>query len=304
MKQISCESGLAATSRPASEAMTRTAGLFISPSGKRVRRELLLREAEEEVGLVLGLVGGAGEDPAAAGLVVMVAGVVAGGDAVGADLAGGGEELVELEVVVAEGAGDGRAAGEVLVDEGADDLGLEAGLLVDEVVGDVELLGYAAGVVDVVDGAAAALDGLGHAFVSGEAALVPELEGEADEGVALGAEQRGDGGGVDSSGHGYGDRVVGLLQASLLFSQSFMYRREGVVCSKLVRIYSVELRGDEETCELGRSIGCFGGCGRCWGAGAGGVRWRAGDCCGRGRKPRGGESGDCGTVCGGGCISG
>ncbi len=181
--------------------------------------ELVLGQAEEEVGLVLGLVGGAGEDPAAAGFVVVVAGVVAGGDAVGADLAGGDEELVELEVVVAEGAGDGGAAGEVLVDEGRDDLGLEAVLLVDEVVGDAELLGYAAGVVDVVDGAAAALDGFGHALVSGEAALVPELEGEADEGVALGAQQRGDGGGVDSSGHGYGDRVVGLLRHLLLFSQ-------------------------------------------------------------------------------------
>ena len=171
---------------------------------------MVLREAEEEVGLVLRLVGGAGEDPAPASFVVVVAGVVAGGDAVGADLAGGGEERVELEVVVAEGAGDGGASGEVLVDEGADYFGFEAVLLVDEVVGDVELLGYAACVVDVVDGAAAALDGFGHAFVSGEAALVPELEGESDEGVALGAEQRGYGGGVDSSGHGYCDRVVGL----------------------------------------------------------------------------------------------
>ena len=115
----------------------------------------------------------------------MIAGVVAGGDAVGADLAGGDEELVELEVVVAEGAGDGGAAGEVLADEGLDDFGFEAVLLVDDVVGDVELLGYVAGVVDVVDGAAAALDGFGHALVSGEAALVPELEGEADDRVAL-----------------------------------------------------------------------------------------------------------------------
>ena len=103
-------------------------------------------------------VGGAGEDPAVAGRVEVVARVVAGGDAVGADLAGGDEELVELEVVVAEGAGDGGAAGEVLGDEGLDDVGLEALLLVDEVVGDVELLGDAACVVDVVDGAAAALD--------------------------------------------------------------------------------------------------------------------------------------------------
>ena len=120
------------------------------------------------------------------------------------------EELVELEVVVAEGAGDGGAAGEVLGDEGLDDVGFEAVLLVDEVVGDAEVLGYVAGVVDVVDGAAAALDRFGHALVPGEAALVPELEGEADEVVPLSAQEGGDGGGVDSSGHGYGDGVVGL----------------------------------------------------------------------------------------------
>ena len=53
------------------------------------------------------------------------------------------------------------------------------------------MLGYATGVVYVVDGAAAALDGLGHAFAAGEAALVPELEGEADEGVSLGVQERG-----------------------------------------------------------------------------------------------------------------
>jgi hypothetical protein len=70
------------------------------------------------------------------------------------------------------------------------------------------LLGYVACVVDVVDAAAAALDGFGHAFVSGETALVPELEGETDEGVALSAQECGDGGGIDSSGHGYGDGLA------------------------------------------------------------------------------------------------
>lgn len=191
-------------------------GLLHFAEGKEGAGELVLREAEEEVGLVLGGVGGAREDPALAGLVVVVACVVAGGDAVGADLAGGEEEGVELEVVVAEGAGDGGAAGEVLCYEGPDDLGLEAGFLVDEVVGDVEMLGDAACVVDVVDGAAAALDGFRHSVVAGQATLVPKLKGEADEGVALGAKERGDSGGVDSAGHGYGDDVVVFHAGSLL----------------------------------------------------------------------------------------
>ena len=169
-------------------------------------------EAEEEVGLVLAAVGGAGEDPAAAGFVVMVAGVVACGDALGADLAGGEEKLIELEVVIAEGAGYRGAAGEVLADEGADYLCLEAVLGVDEVVRDAEVLGYVAGIVDVVDGATAALgDGFRHTLagvIGGKAALVPELEGEADEGVSLGVEERGDGGGVDATRHGYGNGVL------------------------------------------------------------------------------------------------
>ena len=120
--------------------------------------ELVLGETEEEVGLVFAAVGGAGEDPAIARGVEVVARVVAGGDAGGADLACGEQELIELEVVVAERARNGGAAGEILGDEGADDVLLEALLLVDEVVGDAEAVGDAACVVDVVDGAAAALD--------------------------------------------------------------------------------------------------------------------------------------------------
>ena len=88
-------------------------------------------------------------------------------------------------MVVAEGARDWGSSGEILADERLDDLGFEALLLVDDVVRDVELFGYMAGVVDVVDGTAAALDSFGHALVTGQAALVPELEGEADEVVAL-----------------------------------------------------------------------------------------------------------------------
>jgi hypothetical protein len=36
----------------------------------------------------------------------------------------------------------------------------------------------------------------------GEAALIPELHGQADDGPALLLEDRGNGGGVDTTGHG------------------------------------------------------------------------------------------------------
>ena len=114
-------------------------------------------------------------------------------------------------MVVAERAGDRRAASEIFRDEGADDILLEALLLVDDVVRDSEVLGHAAGVVHVVERAAAArLRRVGNAMLAGEAGLIPKLQGEADH---LGAfvesgEDRRDGRGVDSSGHGDGDGLV------------------------------------------------------------------------------------------------
>ena len=53
--------------------------------------QLLLGQAEEKISLVLARVGGALEQPAAAGVVESHAGVVAGGDALGADLLGDNE---------------------------------------------------------------------------------------------------------------------------------------------------------------------------------------------------------------------
>jgi len=148
----------------------------------------------------------------------MVARVVTGSDAVGSDLTRRQEELVELQMVVTEGAGNRGSSVQVLVDEGTDDVRLEALLLIDDVVRDAELLGYGAGVVDVVEGAAAPLDGFGHSFVTGETTLIPELQGEADESVSLGAQDGRDGGGVNSSGHGDCDRVVQLLGHCSIFS--------------------------------------------------------------------------------------
>ena len=180
-------------------------GLGHSAERKQCSAKLLLRKSEEKVSLIFRLIGGTLEQPAADLVVVSDLGVVAGGNLVGSDLAGDDEKLIELEVIVAEAAGDGRASREILFDKGANDIALEALFVVDDVVGDAESFGDAAGVVDVIDGAAAALDGFGHAGVAGETALVPELHGESDEVVAFGAEHGRDGGGVNSSGHGDGD---------------------------------------------------------------------------------------------------
>jgi len=147
--------------------------------------KLLLGETEEEVRLILCQVGGPLENPALAGGVVFIDRVVAGGDAACADGAGRLDERVELEVVVAERAGNGRASVEILVDEGTNDVALEAVLLVDDVVRNSQVLGYAAGVVYVIQRTAAAgLGSVWNAVPSGEAGLVPELKGEADDCVS------------------------------------------------------------------------------------------------------------------------
>src|SRR5438270_6808992 len=102
-------------------------------------------------------------------------------------------------MIVAEAARDGRASGKIIGDEGADDVAFEALFVIDDVIGNADVLGDAACVVDIVEGAAAAGHLLGHALVSGEAALVPELHGQADDVVSLGAQHGGNGGGIDST---------------------------------------------------------------------------------------------------------
>src|SRR5258707_137528 len=125
------------------------------------------------------------------------------------------QQLVELEMVVAQAAWNRCAAGEVILDKGADNLALEALFVIDHVIGNPDGLGDTARVVDVVERAAAPLDGFGHAFVTGEAALVPELHGEPNHAVAVSAQHGCDGRRVDSSGHGYGN---GSVRHQLQFS--------------------------------------------------------------------------------------
>src|SRR5262249_15116781 len=64
--------------------------------------ELLLRKTEKEVGLILGVVGSAPQEPTIAWLVVLAAGVVSGGEEIGADLPRRQQQLVKLQVIVAE----------------------------------------------------------------------------------------------------------------------------------------------------------------------------------------------------------
>src|SRR5690242_13417904 len=118
-------------------------------------------------------------------LVVFDARVMSGSQQVAADLARHDQQLIELQMVIAEAAWNRSSSGKVILDERPDDLALEAIFVVDDVVRYSDGLRDGSRVVDVVERATTPLHGLGHAFLAGEAALIPELHGEAHHIVAL-----------------------------------------------------------------------------------------------------------------------
>ena len=101
---------------PSRRAWSRTSALVSGPTGNDGLRQLLLRQREEEVGLVLVRVGAAPQQPPSVGGRVH-ARVVAGRDLRGAQARGALEQRRELEVAVAVGAGQRRAARRVLLHE-------------------------------------------------------------------------------------------------------------------------------------------------------------------------------------------
>src|SRR5579859_898926 len=135
--------------------------------------ELLLRQAEEEIGLILRFVGGAEKLVAARVWIPANASVMSGGQALGADLARGDEKLFELHVIITERARNGRAAGKIVVNKRANHAIFKSLLEIHNVKRETEMLRDAARVVDVVERTAAMRR---RAFGRGkfrEAALVP-----------------------------------------------------------------------------------------------------------------------------------
>ena len=127
---------------------------------------------------------------------------MAGGQRVGAEVAGDLEQVLELDLLVAAHAGDRRAPGGVALGEILDHLRPEALLEVEHVMRDVEALRHPAGVVDVLPGAARSL-------ASERCAVVVELEGDTDH-LAAGGDQEGRrAGAVDAARHGDHDAAFG-----------------------------------------------------------------------------------------------
>jgi hypothetical protein len=122
-----------------------------------------------------------------------------------ADLPRRDQQLIELQMVVAQAARNRRATGEILGDKWPHHVLLETLLLADHVIRNAESLGHTARVVHIVDGAAASVDRFGHAVVTGKPPLVPQLQRESHNRVTLLTQHGRDGGRIHTARHGYGD---------------------------------------------------------------------------------------------------
>ena len=158
--------------------------------------ELVARRGEEEIALVAVEVRGTIERAMIAALAARH--IVAGGERLGAELAGGVEKIVKLDRLVAGDTGHRRLAGDVARRETVDHRIAKALLVVENVVRDAEGGGDAAGIVNVLPGAAGAL-------AVGRLAMVVELQGDADHIVAGALEQPRNHRGIDPARHGDDD---------------------------------------------------------------------------------------------------
>ena len=147
---------------------------------------MLLRQGEEEVRLVLGVVHAAPEQVLPAG-GTFDARIVAGGDEWGVESAGTVEQRRKLQVPVALDARDRGAGSQVVAHEVGHDVFIELPLEVHDVVRDVEQGRHAPRIAEIVERAAASERRLA-------VALVVELHRQPDHVVAFGGQQRrGDG---------------------------------------------------------------------------------------------------------------
>src|ERR1700733_14971434 len=80
-------------------------------------RKLFLRQPEEKIRLVLGQISRSLQDPALTRWIKLVHRVVAGRNPLSSDAARRLEQLIELDVVVAQRAGNRRASRQILIDK-------------------------------------------------------------------------------------------------------------------------------------------------------------------------------------------
>ena len=186
-------------------ALGRRAYLALGHAAEREAQEvdLLLRGGKEEIALVAVRIDRPAQGPVRA--IGAAADVVPRRQRVGAQFAGGLQQVGELDRLVAGDARNRRLAGDVAFGEGVDHRLAKTLLVVEHVMGNAELLGNRARVADVLACAA-------RARAMHRRAVVVKLQRDADDVVALFLHQSCDDGGIDAAGHGDDDpRVFGAL---------------------------------------------------------------------------------------------
>ena len=113
---------------------------------------------------------------------------MAGSQSFRADLPGHAQQRLKLHIGVAVGAGDGVRPARYCSTNGRTTRCFKLFFEIDDVVREIQMLRDALGVVDVVERAAAVLR-RSIALQFGQAPLIPELHGQADDRVALLLEQ-------------------------------------------------------------------------------------------------------------------
>src|ERR1700750_2155186 len=105
--------------------------------------------------------------------------IVSRGQQVSTDLLSSGQELIKLQVIVAETARNWCATREILVDKWTHHIALKTVLMFHDVVSNPKMLCNVAPFVNVLDRAASPLHLLRLALASGKPPLVPELHRQA-----------------------------------------------------------------------------------------------------------------------------
>src|SRR5271165_728085 len=159
--------GLFEEPQPRSPGLFTHRGLMHVTQRKQGSAQLLLCQTKQKIGLVLRQIGRTSENPSSGAVVVFVAGIVSGGQQVGANLPGSHEQLIELQMIVAEAARNRCSSRQVVLNEGSNYVMLKSRLLVHYVVGDSQRLRDVPGIIHIVDRAATSLDSLWHALASG-----------------------------------------------------------------------------------------------------------------------------------------
>ena len=174
--------------------------------GKAQELKLLRRGGEHEVALVAAVIHRPVQLRPARALEALH--VMPGRQRVGPQVARGCQQVAELHPLIAAHAGNGRLAARIGVGKIEHHRVLEPAFVIQHVMGNVQLLGHAPGIVNVLARAAGALALHGSP-------VVIELQRNAHHVIARLRVQRGGDGAVHPAGHGDNNpRIGGLLAGS------------------------------------------------------------------------------------------